>query len=70
VIFSCDFELDPARMDLLNLSDRIFGEFVHGQIWIADAGIAGKAARTRLTAADKERGSVWFLSMSMDHGVW
>jgi len=29
MLFSCDFELDPARMDLLNLSDRIFGEFVH-----------------------------------------
>ena len=38
--FSCDFELDPARMDLLNLSDGIFREFVHNQTWIADARIA------------------------------
>jgi len=29
VLFSCDFELDQARMDLLNLSDGIFREFVH-----------------------------------------
>src|SRR2546427_8220093 len=40
VTFSCDFELDPARMDLLNLSDGIFREFVHNQTWIADARIA------------------------------
>ncbi len=38
--FSCDFELDPARMDLLNLSDGIFREFVHNQTWIAGARIA------------------------------
>ena len=40
VTFSCDFELDPARMDLLNLSDGIFREFVHNQTWIAGARIA------------------------------
>src|SRR5438552_16227685 len=40
VTFSCDFELDPARMDLLNLYDRIFREFVHNQTWIAVARIA------------------------------
>src|SRR6059058_4119138 len=40
VTFSCDFELDPARMDLLNLSDSIFRELVHNETWIADARIA------------------------------
>src|SRR5206468_244645 len=40
VTFSCDFELDPARMDLLNFSDGIFRDFVHNQTWIADARIA------------------------------
>src|SRR5437016_7045130 len=50
VTFSCDFELDPARMDLLNLSDGIFREFVHNQTWIADARIAlqGRSAYPRV----------------------
>jgi hypothetical protein len=29
VTFSSDFELDPPRMDLLNLSDGIFRKFAH-----------------------------------------
>jgi hypothetical protein len=29
VTFSSDFELDPPRMDLLNLSDVVFRKFAH-----------------------------------------
>src|SRR5438552_11874657 len=48
VTSSCDFELDPARMDLLNLSDSIFRELVHNETWIADARIAIQAAHIRV----------------------
>jgi hypothetical protein len=54
-IFSSNFELDPARMNTLNLSDSIFSEVLHTTEWITDVLNALQDIRVRPTPADSQQ---------------